>query len=127
MLTNPLKKCALVDIDTNLIINQELDGVRQDVLIHIDAIAKWTGTDLFLLNPKSQDWEGLSPSYGNTSDQQFDQRLRVAIYGDPESSEHAKLRLLIMIDQIVSAQPCFVYLRGHSLMFRLSYNDKLTL
>lgn len=76
--------------------------MQQSVLTHIDAIAKWTGTDLFLLNPKSQDPDSIAATYGNSADGKFDKRLRVAIYGDPESSEHAKLRVLVMIDQIVS-------------------------
>ena len=96
------QKCAIVDIDTNLVIKQDLNGVRTEVLEHIDIVAKFTGTDIFLLNPRSQDPEGVSASYGNGSDVHFDQRLRIAIYGDPESSEHAKTRTLIMIDQIVS-------------------------
>ena len=96
-----LQKCATVDIDTNLVINHDLKGVRKEVLEHLDAVAKWTGTDVFLLNPKSQDPAAVTTSYGNGSDFQFDQRLRIAIYGDPESSEHAKTRVLIMIDQTV--------------------------
>lgn len=83
-------------------ISHDLRGIRQEVLDHIDVVAKWTGTDLFLLNPKSLDPEGISASYGNGSDMHFDQRLRVIIYGEPESSEHAKTRVLVMIDQIVS-------------------------
>ena len=97
-----IQKCATVDIDTNLVINQDLNGVRKEVLEHLDAVAKWTGTDVFLLNPKTQDPDAVLASYGSGSDSQFDQRLRIAIYGDPESSEHAKTRVLIMIDQIVN-------------------------
>lgn len=95
------QKLALVDIDTNLVIRQDLGGIRQEVLEHIDAVASYTGTDIFLLNPKPQDPESTGASYGNGSDVHFDQRLRIAIYGDPESSEHSKTRILIMIDQIV--------------------------
>ena len=93
----------MVDIDTNLIITQDMSGVKVTVLKHLDDIAKWTGTDIFLLNPKHSDPDGPASSYGNGSDQRFDQRLRIAIYGDPESSEHAKTRVLIMIDQVVSS------------------------
>ena len=32
----------------------------------------------------------------------LDQRFRLSVYGDMESAEHAKTRILIMIDQIVS-------------------------
>jgi hypothetical protein len=65
-------------------------------LEHLDIVAKYTGTDIFLLTPKQTD-----PDTSNTPDAGLDQRLRVAIYGDMESSEHAKTRVLIMIDQIV--------------------------
>lgn len=92
----------MVDIDTNLVIDQAQNGVRANVLEHIDILARFTGTDIFLLNPKPVDPEGHSSSYGNGTDQGFDQRLRIAIYGDPESCEHAKTRVLIMIDQVVS-------------------------
>ncbi len=90
-----------MDIDTNLVITQDMTGVRGEVLKHLDDVAKFTGTDIFLLNPKHADPEGPTSSYGNGSDQKFDQRLRIAIYGDPESSEHAKTRVLIMIDKVV--------------------------
>lgn len=90
-----------MDIDTNLVIDHALNGVRANVLDHIDILAKFTGTDIFLLNPKQVNQEGPASSYGNGSHQVFDQRLRIAIYGDPESSEHAKTRVLIMIDQVV--------------------------
>ncbi len=79
-----------------------MKGVRANVLEHIDILAKFTGTDIFLLNPKPSDPEDRHPSYGNGSENGLDQRLRISIYGDPESSEHAKTRVLIMIDQIVS-------------------------
>lgn len=95
------QRCAIVDIDTNLVIDHSQNGIKTNVLDHIDTLAKFTGTDIFLLNPKSTDSEGPSLSYGNGNDHVFDQRLRIAIYGDPESSEHAKTRVLIMIDQIV--------------------------
>ena len=71
------------------------------VLDHIDIIAKFTGTDIFLLHSKTSDPEGPNANYVNGTDQSLEQRLRIAIYGDPESSEHAKTRVLIMIDQIV--------------------------
>ena len=78
-------------------------NIRVEVLNHLDEVAKWTGTDVFLLNPKHSDSGSPISSYGNGSDQRFDQRLRIAIYGDPESSEHAKTRVLIMIDKVVSS------------------------
>lgn len=96
------QKCAVVDIDTNLVITQDMNSIRVEVLKHLDDVAKFTGTDIFLLDPKHADPEGPPINYGNGSDQRFAQRLRIAIYGDPESSEHAKTRVLIMIDKVVS-------------------------
>ena len=81
------------------IVNQEITGVRMRVLKHLDGIAKYCGSDIFLLKLKTVRSRQASASYANGSDQRFDQRLRIAIYGDPESSEHAKMRVLIMIDQ----------------------------
>ncbi|KAG8528478.1 uncharacterized protein KY384_007396 [Bacidia gigantensis] len=81
---------------------EDNSGVRDNVLEYLDRIANYTGTDLFVLNPTPQDQESVSASFGNGTSMRFDNRLRVAIYGDPESSEHAKTRVLLMIDQIVS-------------------------
>ena len=97
-----VQKCATVDIDTKLVVDATFSGVKFTVLEHIDKIAQYTGSDIFLLNSKPTDSEAPGVSYANGSDQSLDQRLRIAIYGDPESSEHAKMRVLIMIDQIVS-------------------------
>ncbi|KAL9003656.1 MAG: hypothetical protein Q9188_003479 [Gyalolechia gomerana] len=94
-------RCAIVDIDTNLVIDHSQNSVRANILDHIDLLSKYTGTDIFLLNPKPADPEGVTSSYGNGTDHKFDQRLRIAIFGDPESSEHAKTRVLIMIDQVL--------------------------
>ena len=96
------QKCAMVDVDTHLIVDASLNGVKLAVLEHMDKIAVYTGSDMFLLNSKPTDPDNSSINYANGSDQSLDQRLRIAIYADPESCEHAKTRLLIMIDQIVS-------------------------
>ena len=100
-LADKYQKCAVVDIDTKYVVDATLNGIKVTVLEHIDKIAKFTGSDIFLLNSKPADPEGPTASYANGTDQTLDQRLRIAIYGDPESSEHAKMRVLIMIDQIV--------------------------
>jgi hypothetical protein len=77
-------------------------GVRTSVLEHIDILAKYTGTDIFLLSPKSVDPDNISIAFSGVTENGLDQRFRVAIYGDMESVEHAKTRVLIMIDQVVS-------------------------
>lgn len=65
----------------------------------MNRVASFTGTDIFLLKPRQQDVD--SASFHGNIDNALDNRLRIAIYGDVESAEHAKTRILIMIDQIV--------------------------
>jgi hypothetical protein len=78
------------------------DAIRTSVLEHIDILAKYTGADIFLLSPKVFDADSVVvSSYGHATESGLDHRFRVAIYGDIESAEHAKTRVLIMIDQIV--------------------------
>lgn len=71
------------------------------MLSHIDLCANYTGTDIFLLKPRSGDPDTAGASYGNGVDSGLDQRYRVNIFGDMESVEHAKTRILMMIDQVV--------------------------
>lgn len=86
----------------HLIMDGSPKGIRASVLEHMDTLAAYTGTDIFLLTPKLHDADSaVVSSYGYASDNGLEQRFRVAIYGDMESSEHAKTRVLIMIDQIV--------------------------
>lgn len=94
-----LQKCATVDIDQDLVGDAQSNSIRATVLEHMNYIASYTGTDIFLLRPKQIDIE--TASFNGTLDNTLDQRFRIAIYGDMESSEHAKTRVLIMIDQIV--------------------------
>lgn len=87
----------------HLIMDGSTKGIRASVLEHLDTLAAYTGTDIFLLTPKIRDTDSaVISSYGYASDNGLDHRFRVAIYGDMESAEHAKTRVLIMIDQIVS-------------------------
>ena len=90
-----------MDIDANLVIDPTSDGVRKPVLEHLDLVAQFTGTDVFLLTPKVTDPDAVGASFNGCGESGLNQRLRIAIYGDTESSEHAKTRILIMIDQIV--------------------------
>lgn len=95
-----LQRCATVDVDQHLIMDASTKGIRSSVLEHLDTLAAYTGADIFLLTPKMLDADSaVVSSYGYENG--LDNRFRVAIYGDMESAEHAKTRLLIMIDQIV--------------------------
>ncbi|KAF2136784.1 uncharacterized protein K452DRAFT_279491 [Aplosporella prunicola CBS 121167] len=89
-------RCTTVDLDYNMVF--EKDQAKSQVLTHIDEIAKVTKADIFLLQPKPIDIESASIN-GTLHD--TEQRLRCAIYGDVESAEFAKTRILIMIDQIL--------------------------
>lgn len=100
--TNQGQRSATVHVDANIVQDAATEKIRTSVLDHMDRVAQYTGTDVFLLNPKNADSDdelnsGVEPN-------NLDQRYRVAIYGDVESVEHAKTRILIMIDQIVSLQ-----------------------
>jgi hypothetical protein len=59
---------------------------------------------MFLLNPRGTDPEITGLSYSGGAETSLDQRYRVNIFGDMESVEHAKTRVLMMIDQIVWLQ-----------------------
>ena len=88
----------MVDIDGELVLDADATALKSQVIEHLDGIAQFCGVDVFLLGPKfSSPSEGLNPN----GDAGRDQRWRVAIYGDMESAEHAKTRVLIFIDRLV--------------------------
>ena len=96
------QRSATVDIDSSLVVEGASENIRVSVLDHIDRIAAYTGTDMFLLNPKYTSPEEAELTYnGGAEISSLDQRYRVTIFGDVESVEHARTRVLIMIDQIV--------------------------
>lgn len=64
------------------------------------AIHDFCGVDVFLLGPRLNP---AAPGIDGTVDTGKDQRWRVALYGDTESVEHAKTRVLIYIDKLVSS------------------------
>lgn len=100
------QRSSFVDIDSQLIIDGPSQNVRSPVLQQLDLIAKTTKADIFLLMPKQPDIE--TASFHGNIDTGMDPRLRCAIYGDLETMEHAKTRVLIMIDQIVSSASCIL-------------------
>lgn len=90
-----------MDVDNSLVIDSAADAVKSGVLEHLDTVAAFTGTDIFLLGPGPSDADTIGTTFNGRPEISLDQRLRVVIYGDNESVEHAKTRVLIMIDQIV--------------------------
>ncbi|KAK2740538.1 hypothetical protein FQN57_006041 [Myotisia sp. PD_48] len=95
-------RCCTVDIDVNLVMDMNSNSIRKNVLDHLDTLAKYTGADIFLLSPRIVDADSaMVSSYGYSAENGLDHRFRIAIYSDVESAEHAKARILIMIDQIL--------------------------
>lgn len=70
----------------------------------MDDIADKTKADVFLLEAKSRRKDSESASFVSASEKSLDKRLQIHVYGDLESSENAKTRLLIMIDQLLQRQ-----------------------
>lgn len=85
----------------------ETNSLRQTVLHHLDTLSSYTGADIFLLSPRSADSDSaVVSSYAHFTETGLDNRFRISIYSDVESAEHAKTRVLIMIDQIVCSISC---------------------
>lgn len=92
------QRCTTIDIDGDLVADLSAGSLKQSVTDTLDSLSKYCGVDIFLLGPK------LTPLVdGVNGDVEIrrDQRWRVAIYGDILSSEHAKTRILVSIDQWV--------------------------
>ena len=91
----------MVDIDGDLVLDTAATALKTHVIDQLDFTATFCGVDIFLLGPKFA-----SPTEASTAngDPGRDQRWRVAIYGDMESTEHAKTRVLIFIDKLVSSE-----------------------
>jgi hypothetical protein len=89
-----------VDVDGELVIDDAQSALKSHVVDHLDQISTFCGVDVFLLGPKFASSAEVQNSNGDAG---RDQRWRVAIYGDMESAEHAKTRVLIFIDRLVSS------------------------
>lgn len=84
-------------------VDHEATALKTHVVEHLDSVAKYCGVDIFLLGPKFT----TSSAASINGDAGQDQRWRVAVYGDMESTEHAKSRVLIFIDRLVSLNDHF--------------------
>lgn len=85
-------------MDYGLIVDSAAGALRKHATDALDTFAAFCGVDIFILGPK------LTPTVdGLNGDVEVirDQRWRVAIYGDIESTEHAKTQVLIFIDKLV--------------------------
>ncbi|KAF2771979.1 hypothetical protein EJ03DRAFT_12297 [Teratosphaeria nubilosa] len=97
-------RCETIDIDRSIVFPPGQEGARADILNHMDDIADKTKADIFLLEAKSRRKDSESASFKSGMEKSMDKRLQIHVYGDLESSENAKTRLLIMIDQILQRQ-----------------------
>ncbi len=98
-------------------------SLKKSVTDTLDNISNYCGVDIFLLGPKlTPIVDGLN---GDT-ELRRDQRWRVAIYGDVLSSEHAKTRVLIHIDQMVRQRDCCVKAPGFADTPLCSWAESLT-
>ncbi|KAK4112182.1 KH RNA-binding domain-containing protein [Canariomyces notabilis] len=91
-------RCTTVVVDGHLVANLSEGVLKKSVTDFLDHTSVYCGVDIFLLGPK------LTPLVGGLNgdvELRRDQRWRVAIYGDILSSEHAKTRVLIHIDQLL--------------------------
>lgn len=91
-------RCAVVDVDGELVIDEAQSALKSHVVDHLDQISTFCGVDIFLLGPK---FASSAEGQNSNGDAGRDQRWRVAIYGDMESAEHAKTRVLIFIDRLL--------------------------
>ncbi|KAH8681448.1 hypothetical protein BX600DRAFT_375563 [Xylariales sp. PMI_506] len=91
-------RCTTVDVEYGLIVDAKAGVLFKHVTDALDTFAQFCGVDIFILGPK------LTPMVdGLNGDVEVirDQRWRVAIFGDIESSEHAKTQVLIFIDKLL--------------------------
>jgi hypothetical protein len=72
------------------------DGLQLDeqVLAWVDNVAEATKADIFLVDDEERNGDGSSKA--NSKEQ-----LKFVIYGDMLTKENAKIRILVMVDQMV--------------------------
>jgi hypothetical protein len=73
-------------------------AISAPFLTYLDDTAAVTKADIFLLKAKPLDD---AASINGNPDASNSEKLRLVIYGDMLTEEHAKIRMLIMIDQMV--------------------------
>jgi hypothetical protein len=77
-----------------MVIKDENSEVDPSILSWLDDIANLTKADIFLVDPAERNEDG--GIVANSKEQ-----LKFVIYGDMLTKENAKIRILIMIDQMV--------------------------
>ncbi|KAK6346791.1 hypothetical protein TWF696_006900 [Orbilia brochopaga] len=103
----PLKlKCATVDIDVEQVIGED-ERFRPEAAQQLERISDYCGVDIFVVHPEPT--KGVSLHAGG-SDTSQDTRLKIIIYGDVESVECAKIRVLVMIDDMLGLHVDSIFL-----------------
>ncbi|KAF7872352.1 hypothetical protein EAF04_003274 [Stromatinia cepivora] len=92
-------RCSVIDVDGDLILDSTKSGLKASVIEHLDNVAAFCGVDIFLLGPKFT--SSLTDGLSSNGEAGRDQRWRVAVYGDMESAEHGKTRVLVYIDRLL--------------------------
>ncbi|CAL3965414.1 unnamed protein product [Diplocarpon coronariae] len=90
-------RCTVIDVDGDLVLDETKAALKKMVVDYLDHVAKFCGADIFLLGPRFI----LTGGQNASGEAGRDQRWRVAVYGDMESAEHAKTRVLIFIDRLL--------------------------
>lgn len=92
-------RCATVDIDGDHVYDKEKLELKPSFLATLDELGAYCGVDVFLLGPKN--YATMAAGINGDADLSSDSRWRIAIYGDVESAEHAKTRILVIIDKLL--------------------------
>ncbi|KAF3937343.1 hypothetical protein ABW19_dt0203640 [Dactylella cylindrospora] len=102
----PLKlKCATVDIDVDQVIGED-DKFRPEAAQQLERISEYCGVDIFVVHPEPTN---VSLRTGG-SDTSQDTRLKILVFGDVESVECAKIRVLVMIDDMLGLHVDSIFL-----------------
>jgi hypothetical protein len=90
-----MQQSAIIPIDRNMVFEGEQPIIAKFTLGSLEEIAKITTADIFLSDLEDKNDDGTP----NTTSKEM---LYLTVYGDMLTKENAKIRVLILIDQIVS-------------------------
>jgi hypothetical protein len=90
-----MQQSATIPIDRNMVFEGEQPIIATFTLGSLEEIANVTTADIFLSDLEDKLDDG-------TSNATSKERLYLTVYGDMLTKENAKIRVLILIDQIVS-------------------------
>ena len=79
-----------------MVFEGEESTIAKFTISSLDEIAKITKADIFLVDPEEKNEDGTPKTNAK-------ELLKLTVYGDMLTKENAKIRILILIDQIVSS------------------------